>query len=114
MFNQNNGIEVKIMVSLSAWCSETWKGRFTGSAHGTGTSPPFKDGKERFSELNQVGSHAQLWVFKVEALVLPRLAPVPYLLGLGLEGSVRCLKVWRLDTKDKTGGPGPELIRVSR
>ena len=51
---------------------------------------------------------------QVEALVLPRLAPVPFLLGLGLEGSVRCLKVWRLDTKDKAGGAGPELIRVSR
>ena len=50
----------------------------------------------------------------MEALVLPRLAPVPYLLGLGLEGSVRCLKVWRLDAKDKAGGPGPELIRISR
>ena len=47
----NNAFEVKIQ--LSAWCLETWKGGFTGLAHATGTSPPFKDGRARLSQLNQ-------------------------------------------------------------
>lgn len=50
------------------------------------------------------------WDGKVEELLQPRQSP--YLLGLGLEGFVRCLKVWNLDKVDKAGTP--ELVRCSR
>ena len=36
----------------------------------------------------------------------------PILLGLGLEGFVRCLKIWNIDKLDKSGNP--ELLRCSR
>eukprot|EP00092_Neocalanus_flemingeri_P014689 GFUD01015851.1.p1 GENE.GFUD01015851.1~~GFUD01015851.1.p1 ORF type:complete len:1126 (+),score=262.45 GFUD01015851.1:53-3430(+) len=50
------------------------------------------------------------WEGKVEELLQPRQSP--YLLGLGLEGFVRCLKVWNLDKVDKAGTP--DLVRCSR
>ena len=46
----------------------------------------------------------------MEELLQPRQSP--YLLGLGLEGFVRCMKVWNLDKVDKAGTP--ELVRCSR
>ena len=42
------------MVLLSAWYLETWKGGFTGLAHATGTSPPFKDGRARLTQSNLI------------------------------------------------------------
>jgi hypothetical protein len=56
----------------------------------------------------------QGWQGKVEALVVAgRLAATPCLLGLGLEGGVRCLKVWSLDSPtDRPAAPQP--VRVSR
>jgi len=50
------------------------------------------------------------WDGKVEELLQSRLSP--FLFGLGLEGFVRCLKVWNLEKFDKAGHP--ELIRCSR
>ena len=51
------------------------------------------------------------WDGKVEELYQSRQSP--YLFGLGLEGFVKCLKIWNLDKKDKTSN-SPELVRCSR
>ena len=52
----------------------------------------------------------QGWDGKIEELLLPKQSS--YLIGLGHDGFVRCLKVWNLEKLDKEGQP--ELVRCDR
>ena len=52
----------------------------------------------------------QGWDGKIEELLLPKQSS--YLIGLGLDGFVRCLKVWNLEKLDRDGHP--ELVRYDR